>query len=248
MRITKDLQEKIFANLLASHELQKRAIIATNYRQAHLIELQYEIARKEIGADSQAALRAHYQKMRDAMPDNSFFATNLYQSTLTLSTNEDGEPSGVSHDSATVYLAGQRREFYYDGDVDREPELTVADITPRGYEFANVAGIFEEREEIKPGYGRFYPFYKLRSTPQLAADHWFVKAIEENDAERRAIRGEFTTLKSTVFASLNKFTTVKKLIEAWPEIAPFVPGAAKPAGTGLALSREDLNAICGLPK
>lgn len=251
MRITKALQEQIFANLLSQHDLQARAIAATQDRQHNLIKLAAHLAIAEgIGPfGTQAEIRAHYKKIRSAVPDSAFFGVSLYQSTATLSySGDDNEISYCSDSGTAITLGGQRREFYLDGDVNREPEISLTDITPMGFELANVIPLFEEREEKKPGTSRHYPYYLPRSCPLLPSDHWFSKAIDANDAERRAIRGEFTTLKSTVFANLNKFGTVKKLVEAWPEIEPFLPKNLKPAGTGLALSREDLNAICGLPK
>lgn len=181
------------------------------------------------------------------MPEGAFFGVSLHCSTATLSYSND-EVSYCSDSGTTVYLGGQRREFYIDGDVNREPEISLTDITPPGFELENVIPLFEVRKDRKAGEQKHYPYYLLKSSLSLPSDHWFAKAIDANDAERRAIRGEYTTLKSTVFANLNKFGTVKKLVEAWPEIEPFLPKVAKPAGTGLALSREDLNAICGLPK
>lgn len=55
----------------------------------------------------------------------------------------------------------------------------------------------------------------------------------------------------TVETAVSKFTTVKKLVEAWPEVESMIPKdiiAPVTKGTQVAISREDLNAICGLPK
>lgn len=247
MRITKAIQERIFENLLASHPLQERAIAVTLERQKLFLDLSTEIAVKAgIGDGSQAALRAEYDRLNTLANDSLFFYSNVYRSVVTANTNgEDAEITSYCHTSAQVYCAGQCRAFYIDGDTDAA-ELTVKDVTPRRFEFELGAKLFEPIPDTsRPAY---YSYILLRNSPKLAADHWFVTAIDKNDAERRAIRQEFTTLKSTVFATLNKFNTSKKLVEAWPEIMIFLPKDAAAPGTGLALSREDLNAICGLPK
>lgn len=248
MRITKGIQEIIFANLLSSHDLQRRAIDVTRHRQKILIDLTTELAKAEgLGDGSQAAIRAEYERLNSMGNGSHFFYGNVYKNCVTPATNgEDPAITSYTHTSATVYCAGQCRAFYMDGDTD-DATLTVKDVTPAGFEFDLGAGLFEVMPTDN-GRTSYYSLYLLRNNPKLSADHWFTKAVDANDAERRAIRGEFTTLKSTVFANLNKFSTDKKLIEAWPEIAPFMPKSATPTGTGLALSREDLNAICGLPK
>lgn len=248
MRITKALQEIIFANLLASHDLQRRAIDVTRHRQKILIDLSTELAKKEgLGDGSQTAIRKEYERLNRIGNGSNFFYGNIYKNNVSPSTN--GEDEGItsySHTSATVYCAGQCRAFYMDGDTD-DATLTVKDVTPAGFEFDLGAALFEVMPTDN-GRTSYYSFYLPRNNPKLGADHWFTQAVDANDAERRAIRGEFVTLKSTVFANLNKFSTDKKLLEAWPEIAPFMPKTAPAPGTGLALSREDLNAICGLPK
>lgn len=246
MRITKAIQERIFENLLASHPLQERAIAVTLERQKMLLDLITEIAKREGLDGSQAALRAEYDRLNSLTGDSFFFHNNVYRSVISPGVDGDGDITSYSHTSATVYCAGQSRAFYIDGDTD-DATLTVKDVTPARFEFDLGAGLFEVMPTDN-GRKAYYSFYLPRSSASLAADHWFVKAVDANDAERRAIRGEFTTLKSTVFATLNKFSTSKKLVEAWPEIMIFLPKSATPAGTGLALSREDLNAICGLPK
>lgn len=248
MRITKNLQDQIFANLLASHPLQQRAMDATKHRQHILLKLMAEVAKKEIGGEgSQADIRKFLHQRENSCKNSSFFDVALYQSTATLAVNNDGEPVSYSDNDTGIHLGGMSRYFQISGDVN-DTQIDVSDITPKSFEFGLAVELFELRDEQKPGYSKYYPFYLMRSAPKLAADHWFSVAVDANDAERRAIRAEFTALKSSVYAALSKCSTVKKLAEAWPEIMDFVPKEQKPTGTGLALNREDLNAICGLPK
>lgn len=248
MRITKNLQEQIFANLLASHPLQQRAMDATKHRQHILLKLMAEVAKKEVGGEgSQADIRDYLRKLRDNHRNTSFIDVSLYSSTATLCVNADGDASSVSDNETGIHLGGMSRYFKINGDVN-DAQICVSDITPPSFEFGLAVELFELRDEKKTGYSKYYPIYLMRSAPKLAADHWFSVAVDANDAERRAIRAEFTELKSSVYAALSKCSTVKKLAEAWPEIMDFVPKEQKPTGTGLALNREDLNAICGLPK
>ncbi|ELV4980379.1 hypothetical protein SHB81_000001, partial [Escherichia coli] len=51
-----------------------------------------------------------------------------------------------------------------------------------------------------------------------------------------------------VWAALNSVTTVKRLIEVWPESKELLPKEADKASTALpALRVEDLNKMIGLP-
>jgi hypothetical protein len=248
MRITKNLQDQIFANLLASHPLQQRAMDATKHRQHILLKLMAEVAKKEIGGEgSQADIREYLRKLGTSCNNSSFFDLRIFESAATINLNGDGEPVSFWDNGTTIYLGGMVRYFKIDGDVN-DAQIAVSDITPPSFEFGLAVELLELRDETKSGYSKYYPIYLMRSAPKLAADHWFSVAVDANDAERRAILAEFTALKSSVYAALSKCSTVKKLAEAWPEIMDFVPKEQKPTGTGLALNREDLNAICGLPK
>ncbi|AHG23448.1 hypothetical protein O197_32 [Edwardsiella phage eiAU-183] len=68
-------------------------------------------------------------------------------------------------------------------------------------------------------------------------------------AEDKALRNRYTEIKASVKATISKFRTVEKLLEAWPEAKDLLPEKqAAATGTRLALSREDLNAMIRLPK
>lgn len=71
------------------------------------------------------------------------------------------------------------------------------------------------------------------------------------DLERlqEAVNNEVAVLRASVKAAVSKFTTVEKLLENWPEAKELLPEAeAKAAGTGLALDKDALNALCGIPQ
>lgn len=76
---------------------------------------------------------------------------------------------------------------------------------------------------------------------------------EELDAinqEAESLREEYLNLQSTMLATLSNFTTVEKLLKAWPDVKELLPKSlpiGKQPGTDIALSVEDLNALCGIP-
>lgn len=93
-------------------------------------------------------------------------------------------------------------------------------------------------------------------TPHYNEDDFVVRdpawreELDAIDAEQDKLREDYNTLKSTMLATLSNFTTVEKLLEAWPDVKELIPETlpiAKKPGTNLALSVADLNALCGLP-
>lgn len=58
MRITKALQEQIFANLLSQHDLQARAIAATQDRQHNLIKLAAQARSRRASAPRETKRRS----------------------------------------------------------------------------------------------------------------------------------------------------------------------------------------------
>lgn len=64
--------------------------------------------------------------------------------------------------------------------------------------------------------------------------------------EISAAKEEYNTKHSQAWAALEAATTTKKLIEMWPEIAPFVPTPPPPVALPV-IQREDLNSAFALP-
>lgn len=78
------------------------------------------------------------------------------------------------------------------------------------------------------------------------ADHPLAKeytAITESDG---TLREEIDKATRMVSATLDTFTTVEKLVEGWPEVAPFIPEASAPVQLP-AIPRDALNDMLGLP-
>lgn len=84
----------------------------------------------------------------------------------------------------------------------------------------------------------------------IVCDPKWREELDAIDLEAAQLREEYNTLKSTMLATLANFTTVEKLLEAWPDVKELIPEAtiiAKQPGSGVALSVADLNALCGIP-
>lgn len=64
--------------------------------------------------------------------------------------------------------------------------------------------------------------------------------------EISAAKEEYNLKHAKAWAALEAATTTKKLIEMWPEIAPFVPAPPPPAALPV-IQREDLNGAFALP-
>ena len=129
-----------------------------------------------------------------------------------------------------VNLSGQTRNIYRDGQTNDRA----------------CNSLFDNRAE----------YDKTKYTPHTSEHDFIVsdtKWREELDAinkEAVQLRSEYDTLKSTLAATISGFTTVEKLLEAWPDAKELIPATtplAKQPGTGIALSVADLNAMCGIP-
>lgn len=81
------------------------------------------------------------------------------------------------------------------------------------------------------------------------ADQALLDEFMELEHLQQTVSSEAVTLRASVKAAVSKFTTVEKLLENWPEAKELLPEAeAKAAGTGLALDKAALNALCGIPQ
>lgn len=86
------------------------------------------------------------------------------------------------------------------------------------------------------------------SRPDIA-DQALLDEFMELEHLQQTVNSEAGTLRASVKAAVSKFTTVEKLLENWPEAKELLPEAeAKAAGTGLALDKDALNALCGIPQ
>lgn len=114
----------------------------------------------------------------------------------------------------------------------------------------NVAGLrvraqFNGAESERNGFARASKItpnsYTLLADDPLTAEF---HAIHE---EQQALDKQRCDLTTNVSAAVQSVTTIKKLLEVWPEAAELIPEAVAPAKQLPALQREDLNAMIGLP-
>jgi hypothetical protein len=96
-----------------------------------------------------------------------------------------------------------------------------------------------ERRRVPYKY-RDKPVAALEATDVFAMDY---RAWEDRCENMDKLRQE-TSLR--VHAALSKFTTTKRLIAEWPEIARFVPNAPQPVRNLPAIPTEQLNAMLHL--
>lgn len=79
-------------------------------------------------------------------------------------------------------------------------------------------------------------------------DHPICREMTEWLELTNTLANEVTAARKTLTTALNSYHTTEKLIEAWPEIAPFVVPLAPVEAPNLpALPTSDLNAMFGLP-
>lgn len=92
---------------------------------------------------------------------------------------------------------------------------------------------------------RWVPYSRKNVASQTMADE-FMKL----EAQQEAINAERQALKDTVGAATRRFRTVEKMLAEWPAAAELLPKdmPSVKTGTGVALSVNDLNAICGIPQ
>lgn len=91
-----------------------------------------------------------------------------------------------------------------------------------------------------------------RPTPYdhtIAADHPLAQRFLEIEDADRELDGQREQLEAQVRGALGSFTTVKKLLAAWPEAAELLPADSpdKPKPTLPAVPMADLNKLIGLP-
>lgn len=85
------------------------------------------------------------------------------------------------------------------------------------------------------------------SSYTLLADDPLTAEFHAICEEQQVLDKQRSDLTANVSAAVRSVTTIKKLLEVWPEAAELIPEAVAPAKQLPALQREDLNAMIGLP-
>lgn len=136
-----------------------------------------------------------------------------------------------------VNIAGQTRRLYRSGQVSinssRPEETTYRPMWAKD-------GVEYDDSKLSPfsGHQDF-----IVAAPAIREE------LDALNAEATLLRGEVDTTRATLKAYLRQFTTVEKLVKVWPEVVELLPPTVeKPVSNELALTPDDLNALCGLPK
>lgn len=116
------------------------------------------------------------------------------------------------------------------------------------------------RKEIYPSFGgartrleysagdSVYRLTPCREICLLAADDPLTVEFHRLDDEKRALIQQREEVNVNVYAALNSVSTVKRLLEAWPESKELLPANLDAArATPPALKVGDLNKLIGLP-
>lgn len=81
------------------------------------------------------------------------------------------------------------------------------------------------------------------------AEHEFTKEFLLIEGDYKAILGKKDGIAAQVKATLNQFTTVKRLLEAWPESKDLIPDNVDEVKSKLPVVMvQDLNCLIGLPE
>ncbi|EOI1119927.1 Nmad5 family putative nucleotide modification protein [Klebsiella oxytoca] len=87
-----------------------------------------------------------------------------------------------------------------------------------------------------------------RDLCRFGAEHEITKRFDEIINEEQKLNDRSKEIKATVWAALNSVTTLKRLVEVWPESKELIPENSDSVKSTLpALKVEDLNRMIGLP-
>lgn len=86
-----------------------------------------------------------------------------------------------------------------------------------------------------------------RTLQTYEATHDIAVRVEKHEAAAAALAERVTQARAQATATLDRFTTVEKLIDAWPEIKPFIPAGKAPPPAVPALPTQHLNQMFDLP-
>ena len=139
----------------------------------------------------------------------------------------------VSVDVDTSYfnanICGQKHRLYLSGTTnDRSKKEIFADS--------------------KAEYDRTKPVPHMYGDDFIVRDTALMDELVDIDAAAEALHRDNQRIKRSVLATVTQFTTVEKLVAAWPEAAGLLPPPeAVKTGTGVSIPVADLNAMIGLP-
>ena len=87
----------------------------------------------------------------------------------------------------------------------------------------------------------------VTAEPTFTADHPVTIERGEISNARDALNVERSEIEQLVAATVHSVTTIKKLLEVWPECVELIPSADAPMANLPAVPVPELNALIGLP-
>lgn len=246
MKLTNEIRNKILANIVADHAVSAEA--RTVIDRSHALAMQVLRLAYPKGVTNNDEMAAWYDAERMRTESGLMFATNYYLNTVTPYRDTDRKVIGIRKDKFLTNMGGHHRELFLSGDYHDQEGRAFDGFSPwmgpivPGYAVTKLAGIIKydtngAMERI------FLPYYRVN-----VKDQAMIAEMDAIDQMRRDVWNKYLTLKSAVWATLSKYNSDSKLIEAWPEVKPFIPAEKKKTGTAVAIDTATLNAICGLPK
>lgn len=99
---------------------------------------------------------------------------------------------------------------------------------------------------VEFGEPRRFLYEEFNTSPKFGADDPVSKLFESIESRKYKLREARGEASAKVNGLLSEATTVKKLLEIWPEVEPFIPPATAPVHLP-AVPRAEVNALLGLP-
>jgi hypothetical protein len=246
MKLTNEIRNKILANIVADHAVSAEA--RTVIDRSHALAMQVLSLAYPKGVTNNAEMDEWYQAERKRTDTESMLSTNYYLNYVTVYRDRDRKTIGIRSDKFGVNAGGHARELFLSGDYHDQEGRTFDDFSPwmgpivPGYALSKMKGLLQYDES-----GALQRFFLPYSRVTLKGPA-LLDELDALDQMRREVWEKYITLRSVVWATLSKYNSDSKLIEAWPEVKPFIPAEQKKTGTAVALDTATLNAICGLPK
>lgn len=116
-----------------------------------------------------------------------------------------------------------------------------------GYTHGKILSVVSSEDRRKGGSLRLWGKHEHGCAKVYEASHPLAEANFKLDAKERELKTQFDETRRQVDAALAAVTTVKKLIEVWPEIAPFCIEFENEKPHLPALPTSKLNAILDMP-
>jgi len=194
--------------------------------------------------------RAFQERAQDLVDRSAALAVEFYEDALAGDLEAiRALPRGwlPTDDDIKVYVAGDMERLCFNGSMGNgclTPTLRQCGAKEASPELATNTGSFRRPELPFPA--------KVRGqcVKQYEAGHPMEKRLTDLKGEASDFETEVTRATKTAEAAMNSVTTVKKLIEVWPEVEEFArPYLVNGEQRAIlpAIPRAELNAKLGLP-